>query len=316
MKIAAITLTYNDDYKFEEWYQHYQEYKDELFIHIIVDNNSNPNYLKQVKEKFTNSYIIERTSNGGCTGAYNDGIRYALSIPDVEAIMLIGNDIRLEKGATKILYEKLFSDSKMGMISPILLSKDSSVAEDFGCAISKSLVMLPYCDGVDINNIKEEINYCNALTGGMNLAKREFYEKVGLQDDNLFMYSDEVDMGIRAEKCGFTMACVRDAVSWHQHINKPTTGNDRREAFTKYLAGRNKVYVAKKHFGIFRVLSIYLFFTLGACFKILLNIVKGNFSLIREYRWMIIGAFMGLIGNMKSNRFSVPSSDVNQRDER
>ncbi len=316
MRVAAVTITYNDDYKFKEWYQHYQEYKDELFLHIVVDNNSTQNYLKKVKETFTDSYIIERNSNGGCTGAYNDGIRYALSIPEVDAIMLIGNDIRLEKGATRLLYEKLFADTKMGMISPVLLEKDSDIVEDFGCQISNMLVMLPYGEGKKISSVKEEINYCKSLTGGMNLAKREFYEKVGLQDDNLFMYSDEVDMGIRAEKCGFTMASIRNAVSWHQHINKPSTGNDRRETFTKYLAGRNKVYVAKKHFGLFRVLSIYLFFTLGACFKILLNIVKGDFSLIREYRWMIIGAFMGLIGNMKPNNFSVPSSDVDQYNEK
>ena len=34
MKIAAITITYNDDYKFDEWYQHYCEYKDELFMMV------------------------------------------------------------------------------------------------------------------------------------------------------------------------------------------------------------------------------------------------------------------------------------------
>ncbi len=41
MKIAAITVTYNDDYKFDEWFQHYSEYKNELSQHIIVDNGSN-----------------------------------------------------------------------------------------------------------------------------------------------------------------------------------------------------------------------------------------------------------------------------------
>jgi GT2 family glycosyltransferase len=309
MKIAAITITYNDDYKFEEWHEHYSEYKDELYLHIIVDNNSNNKYLKKVQETFTDSHIIKRNSNGGCTGAYNDGIKYALSVSEVDAVMLIGNDIRLKKGASTILYDRLFNDPKMGMISPILLTKDSMIAEDFGCNISKALIMQPFGCGVNVQSVNEGINYCEALTGGMNLAKREFYEKVGLQDDNLFMYSDEVDMGLRAMKKGFTMASISEAISWHQHINKDTNSN-RRDPYTKYLAGRNKVYVAKKHFGILRVIYVFLFYVFGSIYKILINLIKGNFYQIKEYFWLIFGAVMGLLGNMKPNRFSVPKEDL------
>lgn len=67
MKIAAITITYNDDYKFNKWFQCYIEYKDELFLHIIVDNNSNKEYLNKVKATFIESHVIERNSNGGWT---------------------------------------------------------------------------------------------------------------------------------------------------------------------------------------------------------------------------------------------------------
>jgi GT2 family glycosyltransferase len=310
MKIAAITITYNDDYKFNEWFQHYNEYKDELFLHIIVDNNSNKEYLNKVKSTFVGSHVIERKSNGGCTGAYNDGIKYALSLLEVDAIMLIANDIKLQKGSASILYNTLYSDPKMGMISPVLILKNSdSIVEDFGCSISRTLIMKEYGIGKNINDIKDNINYCESLTGGMNLSKREFYEKVGLQDDNLFMYSDEVDMGLRAMKKGFTMASVKTAICWHEHINKDMNTN-RRDPFTKYLAGRNKVYVAKKHFGVFRVIYVFLFYVFGSMYKILINLIKGNFYQIKEYFWLIFGAVMGLLGNMKPNRFSVPKEDL------
>ena len=51
------------------------------------------------------------------------------------------------------------------------------------------------------------------MSGGMNLGKREFYEKVGLQDEKLFMYSDEVDIGTRAKKLGFKMMIPRLFIS-------------------------------------------------------------------------------------------------------
>ena len=58
MNIAAITITYNDEFKFKEWCDHYEKYKEELYLHIIIDNNSTDDYLKKVKSYFNNSIII------------------------------------------------------------------------------------------------------------------------------------------------------------------------------------------------------------------------------------------------------------------
>lgn len=80
MKVAGIVITYNDGFKLKEWHKHYQVYKDELYKMIIVDNGSEQAYLDKVKELFKEAIIIERTSNGGTTAAYNDGIRLGLNI--------------------------------------------------------------------------------------------------------------------------------------------------------------------------------------------------------------------------------------------
>ena len=49
MKLAGVSITYNDGYKVNEWFRWYEEYKDELYKLIIVDNGSDPEYLKQVE---------------------------------------------------------------------------------------------------------------------------------------------------------------------------------------------------------------------------------------------------------------------------
>ena len=188
MKIAAITITYNDDYKFAEWCEHYQEYQEELYLHIIVDNHSCEEYANKVSGFFTRSKIIRRSSNGGCTYAYNEGIRLALADKEVDAIMLIGNDIRLKKGAITNLYRFLYSDAAYGMVEPVILMKDSDIIEDFGCKISRTLMMRPFGCGEHLSAVSESFRTVEAVTGGMNLSKREFYEIVGLQDECLFMY--------------------------------------------------------------------------------------------------------------------------------
>ena len=50
-----------------------------------------------------------------------------------------------------------------------------------------------------------------SVTGGVNLTGREFYELVGEQLDQLSMYSDEIDVGIEAEKAGFKMVMIHNA---------------------------------------------------------------------------------------------------------
>lgn len=306
MKIAAITITYNDGYKFNEWFEHYQQYKDELYMHIIVDNGSKPEYLNMVDRTFTNSKIIKRSTNGGCTLAYNDGIRLALSNPEVDAIMLIGNDIKLEVGGITKCYEFLKSDSKLGMIEPVLLEKDSMIINDFGCEITKRLSMKSYKAGENIMDLDEDFHYAQAVTGGMNLATREFYEIVGLQDEVLFMYSDEVDMGLRAKKFGFKMAATKEAKAWHQHINENKTVN-KRHPFSMYLIARNKVYLAKKHFGLNRSLYVFNYYIMISLKMLVVVLIKRKYNFVKDQLWSIYGAFNGLVGNMKPSKFTVPN---------
>ena len=301
MNIAAIVITYNDGYKFKEWVENHQTYKDELYKHIIVDNGSDSEYLNLVETIFTESIIIKRTSNGGCTAAYNDGIKFALSDPKVDAIMLMGNDMKLENGGVNDLSRFLGSDDSFGMVAPILLAKDSQMIDDFGCEVSRSLYMKAYDVGKNVSDTLVKQRIVASVTGGMNLARREFYEKVGLQDEKLFMYSDEVDMAIRAEKEGFKMAVTREVKSWHQHINPNNVNN--RSVYTFYLIGRYKMYLARKHFGFLRI-----FYVMG--FLIWRIIITMAFGLFKASKWQqqayfFWGIINGLFGNMKLPKFVI-----------
>ena len=89
MKIAAVVVCYNDDYKINEWKDNYNQYMEAIYRLIIVDNGSNSSFVKKVKGEFKQATIIERKINGGLTAAYNDGIRCALNDQLVDAIMLI-----------------------------------------------------------------------------------------------------------------------------------------------------------------------------------------------------------------------------------
>lgn len=290
MKMAAITITYNDGYKLNEWYEHYIEYRDELYLHIIVDNGSDQDYLKKVHDLFSDSIIIERGGNGGATLAYNDGLRCALKDLNVDSIVLIGNDIKMEKGGLTTLYDFLMSNDKYGMVEPVLLAKDSQIVEDFGNSISPYLEMVTYGVGKTYSELVEDYRIVETVTGGMNISKREFYESVGLQNSTLFMYSDEVDMGIRAQKKGWLMAVTKTVVAWHQHINPQNS--TMRMPFTSYLRGRNKVYLAGLHFGKKRKVKQFCYHMWKGARGLFVSILKCDVGRIKHEIAFMQGSFM------------------------
>lgn len=301
--IALISVTLNDGYKLREWREHYLEYRESIGLHIIVDNGSEPEYLNEVKRLFPDSVIIERGQNGGSTAAYNDGIRYALADPRVSYISLIGNDIRIRPQDFKELLKLINSDSRYGMVAPVLVDKkNEEVALYLGEHIDRRTMDLVLLNRhTPISSLPEKLE-TEGVPGGANLATRKFYETVGLQDENFFMYADEVDMGIRAERAGFRIVTTTKAKAWHLHINPPGQAN--RNPMAAYLMGRNHIYLARKLYGR-KETFITAADRLKKAFIFYLSCLKHRKS-GEEYRYanaFMRGVLAGIRGDMSNNKF-------------
>lgn len=302
MKIAMITVTYNDAYKFDQWVDFYNEYKDALAYHVIVDNHSEAEYLQKVQEQFSDSVIIARDTNGGSTAAYNDGIRYIIESTDADAIMLLGNDLKISAQSIRLLGDVLDSDKSLGMVAPVLLNADSTIVADFGCEISETLTMVPYCEGMELSQLPERIHYCSTVTGGANLAKVQFYKSVGMQDEKLFMYSDEVDIGLRNRKAGYRMACVAEAVCWHQHVNP--NNSEYRRPYASYLITRNKMYIAQKNGLTKSRYRVFFSFAAKGMKYLIGGVIKGKKDVVEMGEYTLAGLLHGMRNDMRSNRYT------------
>lgn len=303
MGVAVLTIFCNESFRIPKWREYYDEYCDDASLHIIIDNHSREEELNQVKEAFPHSTIICLPENGGVTAAYNAGIRYVMDKEDIDAVAFIGNDIKIEKGGLKKLHEFLFSNEKLGEVAPVLLAKDSNKIEDNGDYFSSALVMMEY-DVPAEWSAETQAHICDGLPGAMNVGKLSMYRKIGLMDETLFMYSDEVDMGIRAKKAGYLMSSYPTVRAWHQHenLNQKTY----RPPFSDYLTIRNKVYLAKKHYGFWKMIYVFLFFVFAKGLAYLNALIKKDKVKMEKAKWSLRGAFKGLVGDMSKNQYSAP----------
>lgn len=149
----------------------------------------------------------------------------------------------------KSIHEILFREQQYGMISPILLKKDSEIVENYGAEIDFSNMLFRHIDrNVHYKDVKPDIAFRTGLPGGCFLTKRIVYETIGLQDERINMYSDEVDTGIKCANKGYTLLSTKLVKSWHQHIF-PSDRNQR-SCSASYFMSRNPIYLARKYYGV------------------------------------------------------------------
>lgn len=291
MKIASITIYCNERFRLEAWKSYYDEYKDELYRHIIV-NNGNPAETPVLRSIFPDSVVLESpTSN--MMASYNLALRHILdNYPEVDAIAQIVNDIRLSAKGFSVLYDCLLTHPDAAMASPVLLRRDSRTIDCFGCDIRPRTLDFVHLDAArTLDEVPVEDRIVTGLPAGIFLASRVAYERFGFQDEAIQMYADEVDMGIRAARLGYCFVATSRASAWHQHVNPD--GRVQRSGRAGFLMGRNPVYIAGKYGQ--KVFPVFLYQVYRGLDEIRSAVMHGKGRDSRRFGWcMVRGAFAGL----------------------
>lgn len=247
MKIASVTVFCNETFRLKPWIKYFSEYRDDIYVQVIVNNGSVSDNLL-LREAFPDAVILHSDSSN-MISSYNLAVNYILYNTDADTILQITNDVKIESGGLKTLYNLLLSNSSYGLISPILLQRDSDLVENYGAEINFDNMLFQHIDrGKRYDDISEDVVVRTGLPGGCFLIKKQVFEIIGLQDKKINMYSDEVDLGIKCLKSGYKLLSTKLVKSWHQHIFPE--GKNLRSRRAYYLMARNPIYIAKKYFNI------------------------------------------------------------------
>ena len=254
MKIASVTIYCNEQFRLSYWIQFFNEYRHHIYLQVIV-NNGSVSDTDLLKESFPEAVVLESPTNN-MIASYNMGVQYILNNTDADSILQITNDIRLEGGGLKALHELLYGQENAGLISPILLKKDSDIIESYGAEINlRNLDFIHIAAGKRLCEIPKSVEKRNGLPGGCFLTKRNVYEQIGLQDIRINMYADEIDTGIKCAKQGIELYATSLVLSWHQHVYPG--GKILRNPMAYYFMARNPIYIAKKHYGFVASLRVF-----------------------------------------------------------
>lgn len=294
--LATITVTLNDYTALESMRKYYDMYKSEVKYHIIVDNGSEENFKKKLKTLFSDSILIFRDKNGGTTAAYNEGIKYAIE-KRVDSIMLLAADIEIGGESIRELNHILFSKKENGIVAPVLMMAHSDIIEQYGTDIKANMMVERRFNGVKLSKANlSEVEEVDMLPGGACLGKREVYEKVGYQDEKLFMYGDETDYAMRTREAGFKLIVTSKAKAWHQHIQ--TENKLHSSGLSTYYINRNILLLNYKYNNFFLVIKTFLYLFLFRAPLYSITYIKNRES--HKIKIYIQGLFDGLLKKVKN----------------
>lgn len=214
MKLSVVIVNYNVKYFLEQCLHSVvkamQSVETEIFV---VDNNSVDGSCAMVAEKFPQVKLIENKKNTGFAVANNQAIRQSTG----EYVLLLNPDTMIEEDTfsktVKFMDEhpdagglgvkmidgkgNFLPESKRGFPSPMV-----AFYKIFGLSslFPKSRRFNQYYMGhLDQN----ETNPVDVLAGAFMLLRRSALDKVGLLDEDFFMYGEDIDLSYRIIKGGY-----------------------------------------------------------------------------------------------------------------
>jgi len=198
---------------------HNQDYDGKIKI-FITDNESSEESYVFLREKLgEEAVIIRNEKNDGYAKGCNDAIKKALE-ENFDYISLFNIDTILKANCISEMVKAFNNNQNVMAIQPIImLWPEKEKINSFGNVIH--FLGFGYCNNYNqlIKNLKlkiENFNICYPSGAGV-LFKAGILKKIGLFDEEMWMYNEDEDLGWRIWLSGFRCILAPDAIMYHKY---------------------------------------------------------------------------------------------------
>lgn len=189
--------------------------------------------------------LIQTGSNLGFAGGNNVGLRYAISRGDGRYFWLLNNDTYADRDALRALTERAARTSDTGIVGSVLryFNRPDTVQAYGGASFCPLLSRArPICEGevfrqlspLEADTIERRLGY---VIGASMLVSRQFIDRVGLMQEDYFLYFEELDWATRGRRCksgSFKLAFSAHSIVFHK-VGASTGSRARSLTSLRYL---------------------------------------------------------------------------------
>lgn len=177
---------------------------------VVVDNASTDGSFELAKAAFSKAHFIKNEVNLGFSTGNNIGIRFALE-KMADFVLLLNNDTEVTPDFLTELINATTTDEKIGISSPKIF-KDKTAQIWFAGGKIDWFKMKSLHENKNNSSIPYETGF---ISGCAMLIKKNVFKKIGLFDEDFFLYWEDVDFSIRAQKAGFKTVIIPTSTVYH-----------------------------------------------------------------------------------------------------
>lgn len=235
--------------------------------------------------------FVQNSLNLGFAAGNNLAYRAATRNRRYDYTWFLNNDTEIELGCVQALMARMDTDSSIGICGTTLVyAHDRRTVQALGGARYTPWVGLLHEVGngttwpqiVDEVSIERSLDY---ISGASMFVSDAFLQEVGLMSDDYFLYFEELDWAQRAQRAGFRLAYVSNAVVYHKEGSALGSGkSQKRSALAEFYALRNRLRVTLKFFP-YAFPTVYIV----AWLQVARRFMQGHFSRARMMAAVLCG---------------------------
>ncbi len=254
-KLSVIIVNYNVEHFLDQCLQSVKRACEHVSTEvIIVDNDSVDGSLEMLAEKHSEFHLIANKDNVGFSKANNQAIREASG----EYILLLNPDTVVAEDTFKKVIDFMDQTTDCGGLGVHMIDGLGNFLPESKRGLPKPMVAFYKIFGLStlfpkskrfgqyhMGHLDEfQTAEIDVLSGAFMLMRREALDKVGLLDEDYFMYGEDIDLSYRIQKGGYKNYYFPETSIIHYK------GESTKKSSANYVVifYRAMVIFAKKHF--------------------------------------------------------------------
>ena len=241
---------------------------------VVVDNGSTDGSQEMLRDRFPQVMLVQNSSNVGLGRATNQGIEHS----NGRYVLLLNNDTLVNGLSLDRMVDFLESTIDAGAVGGKLLTPDGSYQgayAEFSTLLQEFLITIRlgellwagYPSHGD-NNKQKTVDW---LSSACLLVRRTAFEKVGLLDEEYFIYGDETDFQFRLRRAGWKVCYLPEVTTIHYGGRSLDRWRRRKMVY------RGKMLFYKKNYGVFP--------------ELMLRVMLGGLSFAKMLLWSALWLF-------------------------
>lgn len=209
---------------------------------IVVDNHSENDNPRIIKERFPSVVLYESNINMGFAGGNNLGIMRARG----EYVLLLNNDTIVDKGFLEPLVAKMQQDPSIGCVSSKLrFYYDRSVIQFAGYTPIDHRTMRSFAIGYrEKDKGQHDTDKITPYAhGAAMMVSMRVIREIGIMSYIFFLYYEEADWSYRIKKAGYTIWYIHNSLVYH----KESVSVGKLSASKVYYQNRNRIVFMRRN---------------------------------------------------------------------